>query len=202
LARGMTFSKLMAPLALALAGHGAIASAQGTRYTLQDLDLGQIGGSGSAATSINDADVAVGDLVTNIHDTRAARTGANGIFEFLPGLASIPSDAQGVNANGDIAGGIQVSAYPNWAYHTMRYTDGAGVEDLGTLGGPSSFGYRINRQRQVAGMSYVSVSPFVVRAFLATPGQPMLDLGTFSSSPYASSFAGGINEAGQVAGSG
>jgi probable HAF family extracellular repeat protein len=196
----MTFPRLIPVLALTLAGDAAIASAQGTRYTVQDLDLGQIGGSGSAATSINDAGVAVGYLVTNIHDTRAARTGANGIFEFLPGLASIPSDAQGVNADGDIAGSFQVSSYPNWAYHAMRYTDRGGIEDLGTLGGPNSFAYRINRQRQVAGMSYVSVSPLVVRAFLATPGQPMRDLGTFSTSPYASSVASGINDTGQVAG--
>jgi probable HAF family extracellular repeat protein len=196
----MTFPRLLAILAFALAGDAALASAQGTRYTVHDLDLGQIGGTGSAATLINDAGVAVGYLVTNIHDTRAARAGADGVFEVLPGLASIPSDAQGINADGDIAGGVQVSSYPNWAYHAMRYTNQGGIENLGTLGGASSFAYRINRQRQVAGMSYVTVSPFVIRAFLATPGQPMLDLGTFSTSPYASSVASGINDAGQVAG--
>jgi probable HAF family extracellular repeat protein len=188
-------------MALATAGLVTVPSAQTVvRYTVQDLDLGQLGGDGSSASAINDSGVIVGYLATPLRDSRAARTRPEGIFELLPGLETVSSDAEGVNALGDIAGSFQFSAYPNWAYHAMRYTRDGSVEDLGTLGGPSSFGYRINRSGQVSGWSYVSVTPFVIRGFIATPGQRLQNLGTFSGATYASSFAGGINDAGQVAG--
>jgi probable HAF family extracellular repeat protein len=179
----------------------AAASAQTVRYTVQDLDLGQIGGAGSTASAINDSGIVVGWMVNNVRDTRAARTGAGGIFELLPGLESVSSDAEAINAFGDITGAFQVSAYPNWSYHAMRYTRTGGLEDLGTLlGGPSSFGTGINGGGQVAGWSYVSLTPFVIRGFLSKPGQPLQDLGTFTGGTSASSVASGINDAGQIAG--
>jgi probable HAF family extracellular repeat protein len=170
------------------------------RYTVQDLDAGQLGGDGSSASAISDSGVVVGYLATSVRDSRAARTQPGGIFELLPGLETVSSDAEGVNALGDMAGSFQFSAYPNFAYHAMRYARDGGIEDLGTLGGPSSFGYGINHSGQVSGWSYVSLTPFVTRGFVATPGQSLQNLGTFSGATSASSFAGRINDAGQVAG--
>src|SRR6185369_1434228 len=74
--------------------------------------------------------------------------------------------------------------------HAFRFTDSGGLEDLGLLGGNEAFGTSINSSGQVVGWSYNSGGG--TNAFLANPGQPMtmLPLG----------YAGGINDAGQIAG--
>src|SRR5205085_6173944 len=165
-------------------------------------DLGQLGGNGSTAAAINDAGVVVGWMVNNLDDRRAARTGAAGMFELLPGLESLSSNAAAINRFGDIAGAVQVSSEPNGLYHAIRYTRTGGIEDLGTLlGGPSSFGTGINSAGQLVGVSYMNLAPFIVtRAFLSRPGQPLQDLGTFTGGTSASSVANAINDAGQIAG--
>ena len=59
-------------------------------------------------------------------------------------------------------------------------------------GAANSFGVGINRSGQVAGWSFAG-SDFFTRAFVATPGQWLQDVGTLGG---ASSFASGINDAG------
>lgn len=171
---------------------GATLSAQSSRYVVQDL--GQVDGSSSIAVAINDSGVVAGYIETPLRDTRAARAVAGGVFEYVPGLDAVTSSASDVNVFGDLTGLMLVSANP-WTLHAIRYTDAGGVEDLGSFGG-NSFGVGINRSGQVAGWSFEG-SVFSTRAFVATPGQGLLDLGTLGG---ASSFAGGINDAGQVAG--
>ena len=69
------------------------------------------------------------------------------------------------------------------------------TDDLGTLGGTSSFAYRVNSSGQVAGLAYNSAG--VDRAFLYSGNGPMQDLGTFGG---PKSGANGINNSGQVVG--
>lgn len=171
---------------------GATLSAQSSRYVVQDL--GQIDGSSSIAVAINDAGVVAGYIETPLRDTRAARAVDGRTFEYVPGLEAVTSSASDVNVFGDLAGIALVSTSP-WTLHAIRYTDAGGVEDLGSFGG-NSFGVGINRSGQVAGWSFAG-SVFSTRAFVATPGQWLQDLGTLGG---ASSFASGINDAGQVAG--
>jgi probable HAF family extracellular repeat protein len=170
-----------------------LAAAQSSQYIVQDL--GQIDGSSSIAVAINDAGVVAGYIETPLRDTRAARA-VGGTFQYVPGLEAMTSSASDVNIFGDLAGIALVSASP-WTLHAIRYTDAGGVEDLGSFGG-NSFGTGINRSGQVAGWSFAG-SVFSTRAFVATPGQWLQDLGALSG-PSASSFASGINDAGQVAG--
>jgi probable HAF family extracellular repeat protein len=162
------------------------------RYTLQDLSPADA--TASNASAINEAGVVAGYTEIN-RFTRAARARDGGPLQVPPGLESLGSAATAVNANGDLAGYVRTSSDPD-TVHAMRYTDAGGLVDLGSLGG-DSYGFGINRWGQVAGYSYAG-SVFNIRAFLATPGQAMRDLGTLTG--FGSSFASGINDAGQVAG--
>jgi probable HAF family extracellular repeat protein len=69
------------------------------------------------------------------------------------------------------------------------------MQDLGTLGGTSSFALDVNESGQVVGQSTTASN--VGHAFLWTSGQGMQDLGTLGGT---SSFAWSINNAGQVVG--
>jgi probable HAF family extracellular repeat protein len=87
--------------------------------------------------------------------------------------------ALAINARGDLAGTIY--------FDVFRDTAEAGIEDLGASAYPTS----INRQGDVVG--YVTNG----RSFIASAGSLMTEFGNFGS---FSSYAGGINDFGQVSG--
>jgi len=116
----------------------------------------------------------------------AFRTLADGTLQDLSAFVSFGAD---MNAAGDVAG---------WGWHdpsmtrpetAFRYSDRAGYEDLGTLGGSSSYGYGINDQGIVVGTSQL-VPDRMGHAFRAVPGGTMEDLGGLPGG-----FAGGISSA-------
>ena len=85
--------------------------------------------------------------------------------------------------------------------------NGIGITDLGTLGGAQSAARGINASGQVVGYSEPDHKPVTAsRAFITGPnGEGMRDLGTLpasigGSSSELSSYATGINDAGQVVG--
>jgi probable HAF family extracellular repeat protein len=178
-------------VATVLAGSASALSAQSTGYTIQDLSPDET--SSSSAVAINDDGIIAGSSEAS-RITRAVHTRSGTPFFWVPGLQFIASAASGVNAGGDLTGYMQVTTDP-WRVDAFRYTAAGGVVSLGGLGG-DSYGVAINRWGHVVGWSYYG-STSDAHAFLAKPGQSMQDLGTLSGA--GSSFAAGINDAGQIA---
>lgn len=185
-------TRLFAALAIALASAVPSAIAQPITYVVHDL--GQIDGTGSTASGINDAGIVSGNVMTATHDTRVALAPADGSFQSVPGLESVSASAARINIRGDFTGWMQVSSSP-YTVHAIRYTPATGAQDLGSFGG-NSYGIGINRDGQIAGWSFAG-SVFFTRAFVSTPGQALQDI---VGSASQNSFAAGINDAGQVAG--
>lgn len=170
------------------------AGAATTHYTL--TDLGTFGGSWSDVSGINDAGQAVGEATTANNATyHAFVTYGNQLRDLgvPPGWAA--SNAHALNATGHIVGEISNGLD---AYHAMFFGGlGTSAKDLGTLGGTYSSATAINSSDQIVGWSQTSAG--AERAFLYSNGQ-MTDIGSIPG--YSSARAQGVNDAGQIVGTG
>jgi probable HAF family extracellular repeat protein len=83
----------------------------------------------------------------------------------------------------------------NTTVHAFLWSSTAGIQDLGSLGGGSSYANGINNAGQVVG--YYATPEGAYRAFLWTASGGIQDLGTLGGD-FA--IASGINSAGQVVG--
>lgn len=109
------------------------------------------------------------------------------------------SEARGINASGQVVGRFDTFGGEH-AFITAP--NGAGMTDLGTLGGARSLAFGINASGQVVGLS--STLEWSARAFLTGPnGVGMSDLndligpGVLGTDEYLG-VAYGINDAGQI----
>jgi probable HAF family extracellular repeat protein len=157
-------------------------------------DLGTLPGeTASSASGINDAGQVVGE---------------SGLHAFLydegvmTPLGTLPGDsysiANAINAKGQVVG--YSYPVPPIAFHAFLYQDGV-MTDLGTLGGQVSFANGINANGQVVGSSATSSTGS--HAFLYDGGA-MVDLNSLlpPDSGWELTVGAGINDAGQIAGSG
>jgi probable HAF family extracellular repeat protein len=164
-------------------------------------DVGTLGGY-SEAYSIND-----GGQMVGVSDTEQGRhafiTGPNGMgMTKLGSLGGTGTDsgALGINDGGQVVGWYRTTgggAYgPTHAFITGF--NGAGMRDLGTLGGISSFASGINDSGQAVGWSDTEHGH---HAFITGPnGGGMIDLNSVVNVPNGGILteATGINNAGQI----
>jgi probable HAF family extracellular repeat protein len=157
-------------------------------------DLGAIGsGTWSAGYDVNNAGQVAGYGMLGFA-FRAFRW-TNGSFQLLNTLGGANSYAMAINDSGMTVGHAQTSS--GWMHAAVW--NGSTAQDLGTLGGGNSFAYDVNNSGVVVGYSTVSG---VAHAFVYSNGV-MLDLNTqVSSSGWLLQEAYGINDSGQIVGSG
>lgn len=187
-----------AALAVAVAWCASMGAAQAAPTRFSAVDLGTIGGSGSAAYGLNDAGTVVGYGFTAASSGSYQAVAASaGALQALPGLSGAYSEARAINASGQIAG----TWYSGTTGEGTAFVYSAGaVQLLGTLGGTDTRATSINASGQVVGHASTETPTVFAHtpyhAFVSTAGT-MADLGTLGG---LWSFATDINDAGQIVG--
>jgi probable HAF family extracellular repeat protein len=166
--------------------------------TLGGFSSFSYGGSSDGWTSVGDSETAIGDLhgfFANGGTMYDIGTLSGGYSSRAYDMAWNPS----LTAARVVGYSEYGSTYPS-TYHAISIplsSTGGPTVDLGTLGGPNSYAYDVNRSFQIVGESEISSAGYV-RAFLYSGGV-MTNLGTFPGG--SNSYAFGISESGKVVGS-
>jgi probable HAF family extracellular repeat protein len=179
-------------------------SASAHAFLWQDgrlLDLGTFDGyGGSSAYGINNRSEVIGQAtgLNFLHAFAWTRGGGMRDLGTLDGNPTSTSGANAINDQGQIVGGSYSQALGTT--HAVYFSP-QGVIDLGTLGGLSDAS-AVNNLGQVVGDSYAASGD---HAFLTDlHGGPMVDLNTLipPDSGWTLFSARGINDAGQIVGTG
>jgi probable HAF family extracellular repeat protein len=167
-------------------------------------DLGTLGGDYSSANGINNSNAIVGATAlilqggTNIH----AFVYSNGIMQELGTLGGGYSSARAINDSGIVVGESEtVDAFGVTNLHAFVYRNGT-MTDLNTFGGSSSSASAIDSAGRVVGYSYDPNE--TSDAFLYDGNQTvsLINLIPANSGWTNLVSADGINDAGQITGSG
>ncbi len=159
-------------------------------------DLGDLGGAWAAAFGVNSAGVIVGESRDDRGAFRAFRY--NGVLHALSPLAGTFARAAAINNGGIIVGYSSSVAGP---LHAARWRSDTEVDDLGTLGGPTSSALGINTAGDIVGRADIGLSQ--PHAFVFKDEQ-MVDLNTLidDTSGWVLQAAYGINDDGVIVGEG
>jgi len=167
-------------------------------------DIGLLYGSeGAQATGINDADTVVG-TASMIGGSgfvyHSAFVSSGGTLANLgQPLGGTDSYAEALNGAGHVVGAANTT-FRGDTYHAVLWRDNVAI-DLGTLDGASSHAYGINAFDQIVGTATTARGDS--HAFLYRDGA-MTDLNSLlpTGSPWTLTEARGINDAGQIVGTG
>lgn len=152
----------------------------------------------AAAYGVNDSGVVVGIGSGTNNFNRAFRSATNGTLEELGTLGGDESWAYAVNNSNQVCGTAQFITTDT---HAFLFNDGAGMTDLGTLGGYNSTAFALNNSGTVVGTA--ELLDRSARAFVSVGGvmKNLSDLVPVTSG-WTLTEARGINDAGQIVGSG
>ena len=151
---------------------------------------GEAGETWSVATAINGRAQVVGTAAVGSGFGARAFLWENGVFVDIGTLGGSTSNAEDINANGDVVGSAETAA---GASHAFVWRAGT-MTDLGTLGGSSSRATAVNDVGQIVGQSQTASG--VWHMFLWHNGV-MTDLGARGNATVPSD----INNGGQIVGS-
>jgi probable HAF family extracellular repeat protein len=168
-------------------------------------DLGTLGGASSSGYDINALGHVSGGSETTEGEFHAFLY--DGSMHDLGTLGGISSNGEHINDSGQVAGASTTTG--DAETHAFLWTpttpngDSGTMLDLGTLGGSYSAAFGIGASGQVLGGAYTT-GDAGYHAFLYTSGSGMVDLNTLIDplSGWELFYAVGINDAGQIAGSG
>jgi probable HAF family extracellular repeat protein len=169
------------------------------------IDLGSLAGDlgESEPAAINAGGQVVGRSTAAGGSGRAfSWTPAGGMVDLgTLGTASSSSEARDVNHNGRVVGVSETGAGTR---HAVTWTPAGAIVDLDTLGGWNSEAVAVSSNDHVVGWSETTLAVGTpipaggpVHAFVWTPADGMMDLGTLGG---ANSVAVAVNGAGQVVG--
>jgi probable HAF family extracellular repeat protein len=168
-------------------------------------DLGHLGGYASVGSfGINDSGQVTGGSYTRIGTPLYhAFLCTNGALSDLGTLGGNYSMGRGVNNSGQVTGWSYAKDNPEYYTHAFLYTNGV-MKDLGTNGWSNSVGNRINDAGNVVGNLTNDGYSTGDRAFLYTASTGMITLDTLapSNSGWVLYDAYGINNKGQIVGTG
>jgi len=184
------------------------------------INLGLLpGGCSSLPNSINSKGMIVGAGDIGVIDPQTGLPELRADFRYkgqvinMGTFGGANSLSNGVNNRGQAIGGAENTDPDPWnfgglvglpsptAWHGFIWQNGV-LQDLGTLGGPDSFGLIVNERGQIAGFSFTNSTPNAttgfptVDPFLWQDGK-MTDLGTLGGTL---GFANAVNNDGQVVG--
>ena len=161
------------------------------------IDLGSLGGLGSAAWGLNNQDEVVG--YSAVSQSSSSQVDHAFLYEHgkmmdLGTLGGTESEGIAINNHGEIIGDSNTSS---GAVDGFIYDHGH-MTDLGTLGGPTTEAFAINDHGDVVGFSDLSASS--AHGFLYENGK-MIDLNSLlpAGSQFTITDAEAINNRGQIA---
>jgi len=165
-------------------------------------DIGTLGGNYSFGIGINNL-----GQVTGTSGTESNGAAHAFIYDAGKGMNDLgvlggsgESKGNSINDSEEVTG---VSATSDQGVpHAFLFTAKTGMQDIGTLGGSYSEGFSINNSGQITGTSFTT-GDAETHAFLYDSGQ-LTDLNTYldSTSGWTLNAGKGINDVGQIAGSG